>query len=169
MARDTLTTPLVAVTTPSWALFGHRPMPGSGCWGDGRGGARGARAERRWLPGVEGGVERLEQLVEVLLPGAVEAFAVVRIGAGWVLYDGSESQEAPHVGLQQGHADTEAFSELGSAGGAVEDQRPKDGDPDAVTENVDGSFHVVGEVGTDGARHGAIVVGLSRTLVVLIG
>ena len=113
--------------------------------------------EERALP-LEGGKERLEELVDVLVVCAVDAFAVVGTRAGGVLADGAELGQATQVGLEERDAEVEALGEFAAAGRAVEDQGPQDRDPDPVAEDVDGSFDVFRQVGSRGGRHGVIVV-----------
>lgn len=119
-------------------------------------------ARRCNLPGagllLESGDKSIEELIDVLPSGVVDAFAVVGPGAGGVLRNRAELGETAQVGLEEGGAEVEARGELTAAGRALDDQGPEDGDADPVAEDVDGSFDGWGEVGAGGGRHGVIVV-----------
>lgn len=117
------------------------------------------RCSAHVLLSLERGNECPEELVDVLLIGAVDALAVVRPSAGSVLADHAELDEAAKVGLEQGDAEGQAPGEFTAARRSVENERSKDSDADPVAEDVDGSFHVLGKVGAGGGRHGVIVVG----------
>jgi hypothetical protein len=67
---------------------------------------------------------------------------VVGSGAGGVLGDGVEIDEAAQVGLEERGAEVEAAGELAAARGTVQDQGSQNGDSDSVAEDVDGSFDV---------------------------
>ena len=49
------------------------------------------------------------------------------------------------MGLQEGGGDVEALGEFAAAGRAVENERAQDCNTDAVAEDIDGSFYVLGE------------------------
>jgi hypothetical protein len=86
--------------------------------------------------------QRAEELVDVLLADSEDAFAVIGSGAGGVLSDGVEIDEAAQVGLEERGAEVEAARELAAARGAVEHEGSENGDSDSVAEDVNGSFDV---------------------------